>query len=64
MFKNIEKIQVVESTVDSKYQHTYILSKDKSLMFGYTIKVTGKTVMFSRPFKFDSRNRSFTMIKS
>lgn len=58
MFKTIV---VTETTKDmqDKYKSTYLLSRDKSLVYGHIPCTGGDFEFYTRPLKFDSRNRTF-----
>lgn len=43
--------------------HTYLLSTDKSRMYGYIKSRSGDTFTFKKPIKFDARRRTFQEVK-
>ena len=43
--------------------HTYLLSTDKSKMYGYIKSRSGDTFTFKKPIKFDARGRNFVEVK-
>lgn len=43
--------------------HLYILSDDKTKMYGYVMAGTGQKKAFSRPHSFDARGRKFEIIQ-
>ena len=43
--------------------HTYLLTTDKSKMYGYIKSSTKENVVFKKPIKFDARNRTFKQVK-
>jgi len=48
---------------DNTPNHTYILSDDKSKMYGYVKFGTKEGKKFSKPMSFDSRGRKFKLLK-
>jgi hypothetical protein len=43
--------------------HIYLLSTDKSKMFGYIKRGTEDTMVFKKPIRFDVRGRKFVEVK-
>ena len=43
--------------------HIYLLSTDKSKMFGYIKHSDKKNVVFKKPYRFDARGRTFQEVK-
>lgn len=43
--------------------HTYLLSTDKSKMYGYIKARSGDTFTFKKPLNFDARRRTFVEVK-
>ena len=43
--------------------HTYLLTDDKSKMYGYIKVQSGENVVFSKPMGFDARRREFVEVK-
>ena len=43
--------------------HTYLLTDDKSKMYGYIKARSGDTFTFKKPIKFDARRRTFVEVK-
>jgi len=43
--------------------HTYLLSTDKSKMYGYIKSRSGDTFTFKKPLNFDARRRTFVEVK-
>jgi len=43
--------------------HTYLLTTDKSKMYGYIKAGSGDTVTFKKPLNFDQRRRTFIEVK-
>ena len=52
-----------ETTQWAVPNHTYLLSTDKSKMYGYIKVSSGDTVTFKKPYKFDVRGRQFVEVK-
>lgn len=43
--------------------HVYLLSTDKSKMFGYIRRGTEDAITFKKPYRFDARGRQFIEVK-
>lgn len=48
---------------DSTPNHIYLLTTDKSKMFGYVKASTMETTTFKKPIRFDQRGRTFREVK-
>lgn len=52
-----------EITAWSVPNHTYLLSTDKSKMYGYIKRGTETAETFKKPYRFDTRGRQFVEVK-
>ena len=52
-----------ETTAWDVPNHVYLLSTDKSKMYGYIKRNTEDAVTFKKPYRFDARGRSFVEVK-
>jgi hypothetical protein len=43
--------------------HTYLLSTDKSRMYGYIKRGSDDAITFKKPYRFDARGRQFVEVK-
>jgi hypothetical protein len=43
--------------------HTYLLSADKSKMYGYIKRNTEEAITFNKPYRFDVRGRQFVEVR-
>jgi hypothetical protein len=47
----------------AQVNHTYLLSDRKEFMLGYISQGTNQPKLFTKPIRFDSRGRTFTLVK-
>jgi hypothetical protein len=52
-----------ETTQWAVPNHTYLLSTDKSKMYGYIRRGTEVAETFKKPYRFDARGRTFVEVK-
>lgn len=52
-----------ETTAWDTPNHVYLLSTDKSKMYGYIKRNTDDAVTFKKPYRFDVRGRTFVEVK-
>jgi uncharacterized Zn finger protein len=52
-----------ETTAWSVPNHTYLLSTDKSKMYGYIRRGTDVAETFKKPYRFDTRGRQFVEVR-
>jgi hypothetical protein len=52
-----------ETTAWAVPNHVYLLSTDKSKMYGYIRRGTDVTETFKKPYRFDTRGRTFLEVK-
>jgi hypothetical protein len=52
-----------ETTAWSVPNHTYLLSTDKSKMYGYIRRGTDLAETFKKPYRFDQRGRTFVEVR-
>ena len=52
-----------ETTAWAVPNHVYLLSTDKSKMYGYIKRNTEDAITFKKPYRFDARGRSFIEVK-
>ena len=52
-----------ETTQWATPNHTYLLSTDKSKMYGYIRRGTDVAETFKKPYRFDARGRSFVEVR-
>jgi hypothetical protein len=52
-----------ETTAWAVPNHVYLLSTDKSKMYGYIRRGTEVAETFKKPYRFDARGRSFVEVK-
>ena len=52
-----------ETTAWEAPNHIYLLTTDKSKMYGYIKSSTQENVVFKKPMRFDTRGRSFVEVK-
>ena len=52
-----------ETTQWAVPNHVYLLSTDKSKMYGYIKRGTDGAVTFKKPYRFDARGRTFLEVK-
>lgn len=52
-----------ETTEWAVPNHTYLLTTDKSKMYGYIKRGTDQAETFKKPYNFDSRGRTFVEVK-
>lgn len=53
-----------ETTQWAVPNHVYLLSTDKSKMYGYIRRGTDDAVTFKKPYRFDVRGRTFQEVKA
>ena len=52
-----------ETTAWAVPNHVYLLSTDKSKMYGYIKRGTKEAITFKKPYRFDVRGRQFVEVK-
>lgn len=52
-----------ETTAWAVPNHVYLLSTDKSKMYGYIRRGTDRAETFKKPYRFDSRGRTFVEVR-
>jgi len=52
-----------ETTAWAVPNHVYLLSTDKSRMYGYIKRGTEDAITFKKPYRFDTRGRQFVEVK-
>jgi hypothetical protein len=52
-----------ETTAWDVPNHVYLLSTDKSKMYGYIKRGTDNAITFKKPYRFDTRGRQFVEVK-
>jgi len=55
-------IKLLETTVWEAFNHTYFVNESKDRLLGYH-PVGGEPIMFSKGLKFNTRKRTFKVIK-
>mgnify|MGYP003344428480 FL=1 len=61
---NILTMKFYRETTDWEVpNHTYLLTTDKSKMYGYIKLSSRENVVFAKPMKFDARGRTFVEVK-